>query len=229
MLVRINAPDVVLVVSVPLVITTLAACVVTPLVANVVNLPVLAVVAPIGVLSTLPPVITALADAKLAIVPVVPLKLVIPDKLPPVAWMLLVAKLAIVPVVPFKLVIPDKLPPVTWMLPELKFWAYSVVTLPLVAFNVGTVNVVALIVVNVPAAGVKLPIGVLLILANVALPPLTVCATFNAPAIPTPPLTRNAPVDELELTVALATTNSPPLIVPYVPEITLPDSLDTSE
>ena len=79
-----SAPVVTLVLSVPLAATMLPEAIIVLELVKVVNLPVDAVDAPIGVLFTLPPVITALPDAKLVKVPVVPLKFTMPDNDPPV-------------------------------------------------------------------------------------------------------------------------------------------------
>ena len=64
--------------------TTLPLEIIVPLVVNVVNAPVLAVVAPTGVPFTLPPVITALPEAKFVAVSVVTFNAVNPLIVPPV-------------------------------------------------------------------------------------------------------------------------------------------------
>ena len=79
-----NAPVVVFVLAVVAAATTLLLRIVVLDAVNVVNAPVLAVEAPIGVLFTLPPVITALPEAKFVAVSVVTFSAVMPLSDPPV-------------------------------------------------------------------------------------------------------------------------------------------------
>ena len=74
--------------------------------------------------------------------------------------------------------------------------------------------VVASSVVNAPVLGVALPIGVLLIDANVDRPATTLPPTYSAPLILAPPKTCSAPVLAPVAGVVLARINSPVFIVP---------------
>ena len=97
--------------------------------------------------------------------------------------------------------------------------------LPNVAFRLVGLLVIAVNVVNAPVLGVALPIGVLLILAKLAVPAFINPPTYNAPTTPAPPATCNAPLVVLVAAVLFATNTAPPLIVPYVPEMVLPLSV----